>query len=276
MNWREHPLLAIAGLVLITVALLFFLPAVAGGAQRPPPPSPPKRQRARRKRRRGNPSPRKNGWTNCAEPANWNKEDGTPKPAVAAAVKPPPPPAPRAKPAADDDDNEGAPPSRVKKPIRPSDVADWKVDDYYQRQTRRRSAIGGRRSLAGRTVCRQRERRRTADQAAGIGGGRSVWGDPPAARAGAESETHRGDCRRAGRQRHAAGRRDARTSGGRKAENGRQSDRGRCRLEGAWPAGRARRAKTCSSAWPRRRPRPPRRIGQRSTRKSSAQRRWNW
>ncbi len=143
---------------------------------------------------------------------------------------------------------------------RPKDVADWRLDDYHQRQAQRRSAVGGRHRLPGRPFFRQRKRRDPAGGPAGACGGRSVRRDGGGAtvKSGrgnarisisflqqADSETHRGHNRRPGGQRNAA--RPANSPGPRRrlAQGGRRTGSGHRGVS------RARRA-----AWPGR-PRLP-------------------
>jgi hypothetical protein len=131
LDWREHPRLALSGLIVVAAALLLLVArgcgcgrsATAAAAK------PSETAAGKTKTPAGKSKPKKEWMDDCPEPPNWGKEDETPKPAAVAA-KPPPLPLPRAKRASDDDD-EAAPPSRVKKPVRPNDVADWKRDDYY-------------------------------------------------------------------------------------------------------------------------------------------------
>ena len=137
--------------------------------------------------------PKKEWMDDCPEPKDWGRE-----PDATSRELPPPPPAARAKPSSDGDAEKKAQPRKPPKPVRPSDVADWKREDYYSAKRdndpRLTAAVA---CLGGRSQDKQAAAE-LLDQAAGIVGRRPGRGGPDESPADAKSETRRGPHCRAG------------------------------------------------------------------------------
>jgi len=132
LDWREHPLLALAGLILILLATVYLLGrgcgcwnrarAIADAVDKAA------NKTATGKTAAG--KAKKEWMDDCAEPPNWGKEEQKPKPAAA---KPAPAPVPRVQPTASDD-GEGGIPARPQKSSRPVDLGRWSPEDFFTAQ----------------------------------------------------------------------------------------------------------------------------------------------
>lgn len=120
MNWREHPLLAFAGLILVLLVAVFLIGRGCSCGSNRPRAIPSPAATAKETNPAGKP---KKVWTDdCPEPPNWGREDETPK----AAAKSSAPPTPQIV----SDADKGSAPAQANKSARPQDVADWTPKDF--------------------------------------------------------------------------------------------------------------------------------------------------